>query len=193
MRRILPLVVPGCLMLAACNHNPNTNMASRGDAAHDAAAAPDEKKPARSAQRAQKAAVKTAARHDAGGAALKDTPQADGQESILFSTVGVASWYGADFHGRRTANGERYVMHALTAAHPTLPLSSRVRVTNLANQRSLIVRVNDRGPFVGARVIDVSAKTAQLLGFYDRGLAKVKVEALGRTPKATQLTASATP
>lgn len=183
--------MPGCLLLAACNHNPNTNMANRGDAAHDTA--PEPAKSAKAAQRAHKHAVKSAARHDAPAAASKAAPKADAQADILFSTVGVASWYGADFHGRRTANGEIYDMHALTAAHPTLPLPSRVRVTNLDNQRSLIVRVNDRGPFVGARVIDVSAKTAQLLGFYDRGLAKVKVEALSRSPKARQLTADATP
>jgi rare lipoprotein A (peptidoglycan hydrolase) len=100
-----------------------------------------------------------------------------------YSAVGLASWYGAPFHGRRTADGETFDMNSVTAAHRTLPLPCRVRVTNLANRRSLVVRVNDRGPYVGRRVIDVSAKTAKLLGFYDRGLAKVKVEYLGRAPR----------
>jgi rare lipoprotein A len=100
-----------------------------------------------------------------------------------YSAVGLASWYGAPFHGRLTADGETFDMNSLTAAHRTLPLPCRVRVTNLANRRSLVVRVNDRGPYVGRRVIDVSAKSAKLLGFYERGLAKVKVEYLGRAPR----------
>jgi len=110
-----------------------------------------------------------------------------------YSAVGVASWYGADFHGRRTANGETFNMHSLTAAHRTLPLQCTVKVTNLANNRSLFVRVNDRGPFAGNRLIDLSAQSAKLLGFYDRGLAKVKVELVNRTPQppTPQVTASA--
>jgi len=110
-----------------------------------------------------------------------------------YSAVGLASWYGADFHGRRTANGETFNMHSLTAAHRTLPLQCTVKVTNLANNRSLFVRVNDRGPFTGNRLIDLSAQSAKLLGFYDRGLAKVKVELVNRTPQpsAPQVTASA--
>ena len=97
-----------------------------------------------------------------------------------YSAVGLASWYGAGFHGRRTADGETFDMNSLTAAHPTLPLPCRVRVTNLANRRSIVVRVNDRGPYVGHRLIDVSARTARVLGFYGRGLAKVKVDYIGR-------------
>ena len=96
------------------------------------------------------------------------------------SQVGIASWYGPGFHGRRTANGEVYDMFALSAAHPTLPLPSYVRVTNLANGRSVVVRVNDRGPYHDNRLIDLSVRTAKLLGFYDQGVAKVRVEYISR-------------
>jgi rare lipoprotein A len=104
------------------------------------------------------------------------------QEDVNYSAVGLASWYGDDFHGRYTANGEIYDMNSISAAHPTLPLPSYVRVTNLANHRSIVVRVNDRGPYVGNRVIDLSVKTAKILGFYGEGVAKVKVEYVGRAP-----------
>ena len=104
------------------------------------------------------------------------------QEDVNYSAVGMASWYGDDFHGRYTANGEIFDMNSLSAAHPTLPLPSYVRVTNLANHHSIVVRVNDRGPYVGDRVIDVSVKTAKLLGFYGNGLTKVKVEYVGHAP-----------
>jgi peptidoglycan lytic transglycosylase len=102
------------------------------------------------------------------------------RRSVTYSAVGLASWYGEDFHGRPTANGETFNMNSLSAAHPSLPLPCNVRVTNLTNHRSIVVRVNDRGPYVGGRVIDVSAKTAKVLGFYDDGLSKVKVEYVGR-------------
>jgi rare lipoprotein A len=101
-----------------------------------------------------------------------------------YEAVGLASWYGDDFHGRYTANGEIFDMNAITAAHPTLPLPSYVRVTNLSNRHSIVVRVNDRGPYHGNRVIDLSHKTATLLGFRGRGIAKVKVEYVGRAPLA---------
>ena len=95
---------------------------------------------------------------------------------------GVASWYGSDFHGRSTANGEIFDAEAITAAHPTLPLPSYVRVTNLSNGRSLIVRVNDRGPYAGNRIIDVSKHAAYLLGFTVSGTAWVRVEYVGAAP-----------
>jgi rare lipoprotein A len=104
------------------------------------------------------------------------------QEDINYNAVGLASWYGDDFHGRYTANGEIFDMNSLSAAHPTLPLPSYARVTNLTNHRSVVVRVNDRGPYAGNRLIDVSVKTAKLLGFYGDGLTKVKVEYVGRAP-----------
>lgn len=99
-----------------------------------------------------------------------------------YRAVGLASWYGEDFHGRLTANGEVYDMNGISAAHPTLPLPCYVRVTNLANHRSLIVRVNDRGPYAGNREIDVSGKAAELLGFRSHGLARVRVEYVARAP-----------
>lgn len=89
---------------------------------------------------------------------------------------GIASWYGTKYHGRRTANGEIYDLLALTAAHPILPLPSYVRVTNLDNGKSLVVRVNDRGPFLHGRVIDLSFAAAMRLGFADKGSARVSVE-----------------
>ncbi len=93
-----------------------------------------------------------------------------------YDKIGTASWYGPGFHGKRTANGEIYDQNALTAAHPTLPMPSIVRVTNLENGKSLIVRINDRGPFKANRIIDMSKKSAQELGF--KGLAKVRVQFL---------------
>jgi rare lipoprotein A len=99
-----------------------------------------------------------------------------------YEVVGIASWYGEDYHGRLTSNGELYDMNALTAAHPTLPLPSLVRVTNLENGRSMVLRVNDRGPFVNDRVIDLSRGAAQALDFEYRGLARVHVTYLGPAP-----------
>ena len=99
-----------------------------------------------------------------------------------YSAVGWASWYGREFHGRRTADGETFDMGGLTAAHKTMPLPCYARVTNLRNGRSMVVRVNDRGPFVADRVIDVSARVANLLDFQHSGLTKVKVEYVGMAP-----------
>jgi rare lipoprotein A (peptidoglycan hydrolase) len=95
-----------------------------------------------------------------------------------FEETGTASWYGDDFHGKATANGEVYNMKEMTAAHPTLPLPSLVRVTNLKNGKSVIVRVNDRGPFAKGRIIDVSEKAADALGFKGQGTTKVRIELL---------------
>jgi rare lipoprotein A len=102
------------------------------------------------------------------------------RENPDYSAVGLASWYGGAFHGRKTANGEIYDMGELTAAHPTLPLPSYARVTNLANNRSVVVRINDRGPFKKGRIIDVSATVADMLDFKRAGTAKVKVEYVGK-------------
>jgi rare lipoprotein A len=99
-----------------------------------------------------------------------------------YRAEGMASWYGRDFHGRLTANGEVYDMHSISAAHTTLPLPSYVRVTNLDNGRSIIVRVNDRGPYHRNRLIDLSIGTAKALDFYSRGLARVRVEYVGPAP-----------
>ncbi|MGO8738089.1 septal ring lytic transglycosylase RlpA family protein [Rhodoblastus sp.] len=97
-----------------------------------------------------------------------------------YTAVGLASWYGDAFHGRRTANGEIYDRNGITAAHPTMPLPSYARVTNLRNHRSMIVRVNDRGPYHTGRLMDLSAHAADALGFKSVGTAKVKVEYVGR-------------
>jgi rare lipoprotein A len=103
-------------------------------------------------------------------------------EDSNYRAEGIASWYGPDFHGRLTANGEIYNMHGYSAAHTTLPLPSYARVTNLSNGKSMIVRVNNRGPFVHNRLIDLSIGTAKALDFYGHGLARVRVEYVGRAP-----------
>lgn len=97
-------------------------------------------------------------------------------EDFNYSETGIASWYGPKFHGRKTANGETFDMNTLTAAHRTLPMPSLVRVINLSNGRSLLLRVNDRGPFARNRIIDVSRRASQLLGFQRQGTARVRVE-----------------
>src|SRR6188508_2652607 len=104
------------------------------------------------------------------------------EEDPDYRAEGMASWYGDDFHGRLTANGEVFDMASLTAAHPTLPIPSYARVTNLSNGKSLIVRVNDRGPYHGNRLIDVSNKAAELLEFKGNGVARVRVEYVARAP-----------
>jgi len=106
------------------------------------------------------------------------------QEDFEYDETGIASWYGAKFHGRRTANSEIYNMNALTAAHRTLPMPSFVRVTNLENGRSLILRVNDRGPFARGRILDVTRRASQLLGFQKQGTARVRVQVLADRSQA---------
>ncbi|MCW5699327.1 MAG: septal ring lytic transglycosylase RlpA family protein [Rhodospirillales bacterium] len=101
-----------------------------------------------------------------------------------YDETGVASWYGPGFHGKKTANGEIYDMNDLTAAHPTLPLPSAVKVTNLENGRSIQLRVNDRGPFAYDRIIDVSRRGAQLLGFREQGVTQVRVQILSEESRA---------
>ncbi|MDY6956990.1 MAG: septal ring lytic transglycosylase RlpA family protein [Pseudomonadota bacterium] len=108
----------------------------------------------------------------------------DGRRYVVLNSAtgfyerGIASWYGPDFHGKSASSGEPYDMHAMTAAHKTLPLPSYVRVTNLENGRSAVVRVNDRGPFVGNRVIDLSFAAATRLGIVQQGTAPVEVVAI---------------
>lgn len=125
-------------------------------------------------------------------------------ENFKYVETGIASWYGPKFHGKKTANGETYDMNTLTAAHRTLPLPSVVRVINLRNGRSLNLRVNDRGPFARGRIIDVSRRAAQLLGFQRAGTARVRVEIVadesqrlklaamnGQLPKSQRITGQA--
>ena len=104
-----------------------------------------------------------------------------------YKRVGTASWYGSKFHGRKTANGEVYDMYAMTAAHRTLPIPAYARVTNLANQRVIVVRINDRGPFHASRIIDLSYAAALKLGFADHGTAEVEIEVI--TPTSTRVEA----
>lgn len=113
-----------------------------------------------------------------------------------FAEEGTASWYGKKFHGRKTSNGETYDMYAMTAAHKTLPMNVHLKVTNLENGRSIVVRVNDRGPFVKNRIIDLSYSAAKELAVVGPGTAPVRIEALGfrdaagvgSTPQYRQLT-----
>lgn len=105
-------------------------------------------------------------------------------EDFEYDETGIASWYGAQFHGLKTANGETYDMNALTAAHRTLPMPSFVRVTNLENGRSIVLKVNDRGPFAKGRIIDISRRGAQLLGFQQQGTARVRVQILADRSRA---------
>ena len=145
------------LTLSAC--------AAQQSPAPDAAPQPEPAPHAAAAPAAKKAALQSAAK------------KADKTEKTAkFSQTGKASWYGPGFHGKKTANGERFDMNTLTAAHRTLPISSRVRVTNLANGKSVVVRINDRGPYHGNRVMDLSKAAAQELGFIRTGTAQVRIE-----------------
>ncbi len=103
-------------------------------------------------------------------------------EDQRYDRRGLASWYGADFHGRKTANGEIYDMHALTAAHPTLPIPSYAYVTSLKTGRTVLVRINDRGPYAHERIMDLSRRTAEALGVTDAGVSEVRVRYAGRAP-----------
>lgn len=111
-------------------------------------------------------------------------------DAVGFQQKGVASWYGEPFHGRKTASGERYNMHAMTSAHKTLPLGTYVRVQNLNNNRKVVVRINDRGPFVRGRIIDLSLKAARTIGIHNTGTAPVKIVALGPAKQDQKTTPS---
>ena len=104
-------------------------------------------------------------------------------EQPNYDEVGMASWYGAQFNGRSTASGERFDMNSLSAAHKTLPLPAMVEVTNLANGRSAVVRVNDRGPFVDGRIIDLSRGAAEEIGMLSQGVGRVRVRYVGPAPR----------
>lgn len=125
--------------------------------------------------------------YEAGGQWYVPTPEPG------YAQTGTASWYGPQFHGQRTASGETFDQDALTAAHPTLPLQSLVQVTNLDNGREVIVRINDRGPFVGGRLIDMSRGAAEVLGFEGQGHARVHVRYLGPAPRRVNADGSEAP
>lgn len=108
------------------------------------------------------------------------------REDRNYEARGRASWYGFDFHGRKTANGEIFDSRALSAAHPTMPLPSYAYVTNLDNNRTILVRVNDRGPYVGDRIIDMSQASADALGYRHKGTARVQVRYAGPAPLSGQ-------
>lgn len=114
-----------------------------------------------------------------GGLAQTELAKARGVDARAsgFRQVGLASWYGPGFHGRTTASGERFDQNDLTAAHRKLPLGTEVKVTNLQNGRSIVVEINDRGPYIDGRVIDVSKAAARRLGIVEEGVAKVRIEA----------------
>lgn len=107
------------------------------------------------------------------------SPIAQDTIAVVQTLSGTASWYGGKFHGRKTANGETYNQHALTAAHRHLPFGTEVVVTNQNNGRSVVVRINDRGPFTGGRIIDLSHQAASQIGMINSGTAKVTVEVIG--------------
>ena len=113
-------------------------------------------------------------------AVIFSVPEGLAQQSftVVDEIVGRASWYGPKFHGRETASGETFDMTELTAAHRTLPFGTRVRVTNEANGRSVVVRINDRGPFGERRIIDLSRKAAEVIGIKNKGVGRVKLEVL---------------
>ncbi len=104
------------------------------------------------------------------------------QEQPGYDRTGTASWYGEAFHRRKTSNGEWFDMNDMTAAHPTLPLPSYAKVTNVENGQQIVVRINDRGPFVGTRIIDLSKRSADALGFRSQGKAQVRVQWIGNAP-----------
>jgi rare lipoprotein A len=105
-------------------------------------------------------------------------------KSQIAATEGTASFYAGQFHGRKTANGETFNMDQLTAAHPSLPFGTWVRVTNLSNGKDVVVRINDRGPFVKGRIIDLSASAAKKIGIMQTGVVQVKLEAIRSLPSA---------
>lgn len=114
--------------------------------------------------------------------AKKQTQKATfaGVKNLRKAAQGIASWYGPGFHGRRTASGEKFNQNALTAAHRSLPFGTRVKVTNLNNGRSVVVRINDRGPHVRGRIVDLSAGAARVIGLKSSGVAPVRIQILGQ-------------
>ncbi len=167
------VVVAGCLVLGACASG--SKLVSKVDPRYGVSASPRVIEPGQPVPKGG-GTYRVGKPYVVGGRVY--TPE----ENRRYRAEGIASWYGDDFHGRLTANGEIYDMHGISAAHPTLPIPSYARVTNLRNGRSIVVRVNDRGPYHSNRLIDLSSKTAKLLDFRGHGLARVRVEYIGRAP-----------
>ncbi len=166
------LAALGCLVLANCS---SSKLTSRVDPRYGVAASPRVIEPGQPVPKGG-GVYRVGKPYEVAGVTY--TPE----ENSRYRAEGLASWYGDDFHGRLTANGEIYDMEAISAAHPTLPMPSYARVTNLATRKSLIVRVNDRGPYHANREIDLSSKAAELLGFRNHGTARVRVEYVGPAP-----------
>jgi rare lipoprotein A len=121
----------------------------------------------------------------ADGDSVADVASAVGRGFVTVVEEGLVSWYGAAFHSRPTASGERFDSGELTMAHPSLPFGTRVKVTNLRNGRSVVVRVNDRGPFVGTRIADLSHAAADQIGMIRRGIVRARIEVLGEPSPAS--------
>jgi rare lipoprotein A len=177
--RVGLVVILGAMVVAACARSTGVNAPSSSlnlpRAGSNAAYSPPAPSPARTASAG-------ASRYKVGSPYRIGMIWYVPREEPGYDRSGTASWYGADFHGRATANGERYDMNALTAAHPTLPLPSYVTVTNLANNRTVLVRVNDRGPYVGGRILDLSRAAARALDYETMGTTQVRVRYAGRAP-----------
>src|SRR5882724_5107676 len=167
------LVALGCLVLANCSSS--SKLTSRVDPKYGVSASPRVVEPGQPVPKGG-GVYRVGKPYQVAGRTY--TPE----ENARYRNEGLASWYGDDFHGRLTANGEVYDMEAISAAHPTMPMPSYARVTNLNTRKSLIVRVNDRGPYHANREIDLSAKAADLLGFRGHGIARVRVEYVGAAP-----------
>ena len=166
-------VALGCLLLANCSSS--SKLTSRVDPRYGVAASPRVVEPGQPVPKGG-GVYRVGKPYQVAGVTY--TPE----ENNRYRSEGLASWYGDDFHGRLTANGEIYDMQAISAAHPTMPMPSYARVTNLATRKSLIVRVNDRGPYHANREIDLSARAADLLGFRHHGTTRVRVEYVGPAP-----------
>lgn len=170
---VLPVYLIACQSLSEKN---NQGMSSEQDKPHTVAATHSPKK------KNQKTPLAEPAESPAVDISHKYQYKVRGKRYKVFASsknfqqIGDASWYGPGFHGKRTANGEIYNMHAMTAAHKTLPLGCKVKVTNLINGRKITVRINDRGPFHGGRIIDLSKAAAKKLGILGSGYAKVHVK-----------------
>lgn len=168
------------LLLAGCATQPNTRVSALGRRVYD---------PKLGVWSSPQLVADGDAVPRGGGSYLTGRPYVIGgrtyvpsQNAAGYSVIGMASWYGDAFHGRRTANGEIFDKGSVSAAHPTLPLPSYVRVTNTKNGRSMIVRVNDRGPYHGGRVMDVSQRVAEALSFRGEGTVRVRIDYIGRAP-----------
>ncbi len=169
-RAALAAALAACLLLSACAGKSPIYQAGRGAGGSRQAPAVVVSEPVQTGKTKPYTVL---------GETYHPLPTSDG-----YSEEGLASWYGKDFHGKRTANGEIYDMHKVSAAHKLLPLGSRVRVTNLENGKTLSLSINDRGPFVKGRIIDLSYEAARQLGTLDKGVTMVRVESVGGIPGA---------